>query len=465
MLTNFKSLLSILFLLSFCTTSEAQFLKRLGQKIERKLERKVEQKVDEEIDEAIDGEKKSTSTSTSTSDSKSTTTTKSSGIVNIRHSATYGTVTIEELSTPLVERNDDGYRITVNWRSHEVDVFDGLALTIKTDQNLRHDEAGTQNRFTFKVPEEAQLTLGYDPEFPHAKQGKDDFKRGISDEYQNYDLLKGEVAIDVLDAENIQVSFSGDMKLRKVIRESKGSEDYSESFYTASITGALDAVGLKFIDNVSGKSTSSEETGVVTSWDDMAPASGSANPPGIYQFTFQTDVQVIIPDEDQPYKFSYLLNPEADYIAILANLSDYDAEMGGESIIVMDGDDSHIFVETSGMKMLMSQNMMQGQAAQNPQEQMANYDYTKFKKTGRTKTVLGAKCYEYEMKDDEVQMNMWVAPDVNLPNWFVRDPEIIDGHIMESVVVTKDGKMTSTITAIHDNISRTINPKEYKKMF
>jgi hypothetical protein len=148
-----------------------------------------------------------------------------------------------------------------------------------------------------------------------------------------------------------------------------------------------------------------------------------------------------------------------------ADMSEYsEDEMDGESIIVMDKGNAHIFVETSGMKMRMSSGMM-GQKMQNPTEQMANYDYTKLQKTGNTKTILGATCHEYAMSDKNVKVNFWVAPSIKLSNWFMQNTGVVDGYIMEYSVQSKDGNMTSKTIAIKENINKTVNPKEYKKMF
>lgn len=192
----------------------------------------------------------------------------------------------------------------------------------------------------------------------------------------------------------------------------------------------------------------------------------SIEKPGTYQFTFETVVRITNLDDDESYKLSYLLNPDEKYIGIKADMSDYsDQDMSGESIIVMDNGNSHVFVETQGMKMRMSQGMMGGNQQQNPAEQMANYDYTNLKKTGRTKTVLGANCEEYVMSDDKVKMELWIAPDIDLPNWFIQNQDVLKGHIMEYTITSKDGNMTSETIAINDNINKTINPKDYKKMF
>lgn len=450
MKNNLKTILCLLLIIGVSTSSDAQLFKKLKRKIDRKLERKVDEKIDEEIDEAFEGEKEKE--------------VKTAGSVILRHDNSYGAITIEEITNPVVERNDKGYWVNTSWRTHEVDIFDGLSLQINTDKNIRHDENESGERLVFRIPEEASLSIGYDPELPYYSQSKDDFRRGVSDAYQNFDFLKGEVVIDVLDANNIQISFSGKGKLRKVTRSPKDNTT-KETFYITSLVGAVDAVQPRFRNNLTGTEEEGEEA--VTSWDDMVPEETNTNAtePGVYNFTFQTDVLVTVPEENQSFKLSYLLNPNANYSAIKANLSDYDASTEGTSLIVVDGDDSHIFVETSGMKIRMSQNMMQGQQAANPSEQMANYDYTRIQKTGKTKSILGATCHEYTMHDEEVQMVLWIAPEIKLPNWFIQNPAYIDGHIMEYTVTSKEGTMNSKVTAIHDHIRVTVNAADYKKMF
>lgn len=186
----------------------------------------------------------------------------------------------------------------------------------------------------------------------------------------------------------------------------------------------------------------------------------------IYKFTHETIAEITSSEDNRTYKMSYLLNPDESYVGMMADMSEYsDEELDGESVIVMDNGKTHIFVETNGMKIRMSPDMMGGQQMQNPTDQMADYDYTHLKKTGNTKTVLGAKCYEYTMSDKDVKMNLWVAPEINLPNWFIQNQKVLKGHILEYTIISKDGNMTSKTIAINDNILKEINPKDYKKMF
>lgn len=191
----------------------------------------------------------------------------------------------------------------------------------------------------------------------------------------------------------------------------------------------------------------------------------NAQKSGVYQFDVETEVLLTSSDDNKSYKMSYLLSNDANYMAIKADMSEYsDQEMAGESLIVMDNGEAHIFVETQGMKIRMSPNMMNDQM-ENPVDQMANYDYSGLTKTGKSKIILGATCYEYVMTYKKDKISMWIAPEVKLPNWFAQNNELVDGHIMEYTLETKDGKMTSTTTAINENISRTVNPKDYRKMF
>ncbi|WP_046757317.1 hypothetical protein [Kordia jejudonensis] len=463
-----RIILAIFCLISF-QNAEAQLFKKMKQRakekakeLENKVVNKAEKEVDKTIDNAIEGKNDPNAGKPTIKKNK-----KDFGDVIIKHSKKYGSVQISEASQIKVTKTNSGYTITGNWWSHEADIYDGFTINIKTDKNLKHDteEAKNGDRLVFNIPEEASLSLGYDPQLPYNKKADNGFKRAVTDDYQNYDVSKGEVSIDVLTDDNIQISFSGMVTLREVIRKAT-TDDFSETFYEASITGAFDGETPKFINNESvvknEKSTQNEPT-----WNGNNTNSDSTSAtPDIYNFTFETITKVTVPEQNATYNIAYLINPNATYIGMKVDMSEYsEEEINGESIIVMDKGNTHIFVETAGMKMRMSNKMMGQQQMSNPTDQMANYDYTKLKKTGNTKTILGATCYEYEMSDKNVKVNFWVAPSIKLSNWFMQNADILDGYIMEYTVQSNEGTMKSTTIAINDNISKTINPKEYKKMF
>ncbi len=453
-----------------CQLAEAQFLKKLKKKaqdkiteVENKVIDKVENKADKEIDDVLNGDKNSKKEKKE--EPKDILTIEASGSAIIQHTQKYGNYNIEKFGRANLQRSNDEVRIYGSWLTQAADIQDGYVLVIpKGNTLLFEDELPIKERLVLKIPEDASLELSYDPVWEPNQETEDGFYRAHSLDYQSYDLDAGEVSIDVISEDNFQISFSGVTEL--VTRQknpNQNSEDkYVLSYTESKIKGAIDVGPVYFIDRRTVSKNKSKKPEAPS----LANLPSETANSGVYKFTFETVVKMTNSENNETYKLSYLLNPNENYIAIKADMSDYsDEEMAGESIIVMDNGNSYIFVETNGMKMKMSQNMMGGQQMTNPSEQMANYDYSKIKKTGRSKTVLGATCYEYVMSDANVKMELWVAPDVNLPNWFIQNNDIINGHIMAYNVKSKEGNMSSETIAINDNISKTINPKDYKKMF
>ena len=69
------------------------------------------------------------------------------------------------------------------------------------------------------------------------------------------------------------------------------------------------------------------------------------------------------------------------------------------------------------------------------------------------------------MSDKDVEIKLWVAPSIALPNWFIQNKTLIDGHIMAYEMRSKDGHVKGKTLSIDNNIKEVLNPKEYKKMF
>ena len=88
-------------------------------------------------------------------------------------------------------------------------MFDGYKLEIETEKNLEFRET-----YTFNISKNANLRLGYDPELP-ATKGNANFKRGISDEYQNLDLSSGLVKVKINKDKTFSINFSGQAKFVK----------------------------------------------------------------------------------------------------------------------------------------------------------------------------------------------------------------------------------------------------------
>ena len=453
--------------------TNAQLLKKLKEKINNKVEQveqKIENKVGDKIDETVDGtidsifegnkNKPSNSESSENSeisDSSETENKTYSGSINFDHAQNYGSFQINTLDKLKIERTNQGYNFYGSWFSHEVDVFDGYKLEIITDENLVLDKT-----YTFNVSKNANLKLGYDPELP-ATKANTNYERGISDEYQNIDLSSGFIKVTIHQDQSFEIDFSGQAEFTK--RTRTANNEVNESFYTASVMGNVQGSNPKFIDNKTIAKTNNS-TAFSGSMSNNGSNTGSIAAKDSYVFTLEIIVEMTVPDQDFKNKVSYLLNSNEDYMAIKTDLSEYgEGDISGESVVIMDGEEILMLVDTPMMKMQMPSSQMGKQQVPNPTEQMNNYDYSKIDKTGNTKTILGYTCYEYVMSDDQNSIQFWVAPELVIPNWFMQNQEVIEGHILEYTVDSKDGKMTVTTLEIMENINKTLNPSEYKKMF
>ena len=461
-----QKVLFFIFLSFFSVYStEAQLLKRLKAKVEQKLERKAERAIDKEIDDFSLPEQKEKTSNTKKDKKKDTeiAINNSNGSAVLKHEKQYGNYTIQKFGVAKLERTNDGVKIYGSWVTHGADIHDGYALNIPNGNSLLFNgDIPLKEQVILKIPQDASLKLSYDPIWEPKMEDENGYSTAVTKDYQSYNITSGEVVVDVISQKNVQFSFKGETQLESRIKNSNNSEKkYTSSFTSSSLNGSIDIGPILFLD-----SRRTENSRIIPHGTSMPEMTRNATTPGVYNFLFETKVKITDLDKSESFNMSYLLNPDKKYIGLMVDMAEYsDAEMQGESVIVMDGDDVHIFVETEGIKMRMSRGMMGGQQMQNPVEEMSNYDYTNLKKTGKSKTVLGAKCYEYVLSDKDVTIELWAAPSVNLPNWFIQNRDALEGHIMEYKVTSKDGRMKSETIAINDHINKTINPKEYRKMF
>ena len=460
-----KALVLIMITLFSANSVQAQLFKRLKDKAKQKIERTVEEVVEKEIDSFSIKKKKSKKEKRQKKNTnhKKTATESTAGSAILKHTHKYGTYTIDEFGKAKLERTNTGVRFFGSWVTQAADIHDGYILDIPNGNSmLFYVDQPIQEQITLKIPEHATLKLSYDPLWEPELEDENGFSSAVTKDYQTYDLQSGEVTIDVVSEGNVQFSFSGAIQLESKIEISNnGEREYKSSFISSELSGAIDVGPVQFLDYRTQK-----ETGEEAQITNLPSLDTNSDNSGIYNFTFETVVKLTDLDKNETYKMSYLLNPETKYIGMMADMSDYsDEDIQGESVIVMDGNEVNIFVEAEGMKMRMSPGMMGAQQMENPAEELSKYDYTNLKKTGKTKSILGAECHEYIMSDNNVKIKLWVAPEVELPNWFIQNSEILNGHIMEYTITSNEGNMRSETIAINDHISKKIDPKEYKKMF
>jgi len=460
-----KTLLKSLFLAAFVVSSlptQAQLLKKLKNKIESKVEQKVEQEMDKTIDNLGKTKPKRENDTSDGSPADR----PGNGNAFLDHGNKYGKVAINELGKAVAQINDTEVRIYGSWVTMAADIQDGYVLTVPEGASLLFEgKDPVKKQVTLSIPAQARLELSYDPVWDAKTKDENGLAPAVTKEYQSFELASGTVTIDVFSKENVQIAFSGTCKLvTRTDNPDKNSEEkYLLSYSDSSISGSVDVGPVNVVDNrtLKKKKSNNQDVSVIT-----MTSSNEAAPAGAYSFNFESKVKITNMDDGSEYKMSYLINNSQPYVGLKMNMADYsEAEVTGESVIIVDGEDTHIFVESQGMKFRMSQNMTGANQAQNPVEQMADYDYSGVQKTGNTKTILGATCHEYVMSDSQVKITLWVAPEVKLPNWFIQGSDVIDGHIMEYEINSKEGNMKSETIALQDNINKILNPKEYRKMF
>lgn len=109
-----------------------------------------------------------------------------------------------------------------------------------------------------------------------------------------------------------------------------------------------------------------------------------------------------------------------DNLGYIMNVTTHGQSMAAK--IIMDAGDNTMttLIEQGGMKMGMQYDMskMGDAAAAMTGSASGEKGDAEMKKTGKTKTILGYKCYEYEVTNDKSYSTVWVAEDLNMSSFF-----------------------------------------------
>ncbi|MEM7512985.1 MAG: hypothetical protein AAF388_18805 [Bacteroidota bacterium] len=443
-----KSLLLAAFLLLGYTTSQAQLLKRVKDRIKYRTERKVEDEAVKKTDEVIEdilNPKKNKKKKEDTSERPNETEEREYTEENVEKN--YGTATITGpnhgpvdipyIAQPKITLDEESRhtRISAWWNTHGTDTYDMFVLTVKQELEL-----GTNLPLTLNIPQDATLELYYDAFLGNYKTADEriaedpDFKL-----VHNNPETQGTLTLSKLDAENIAFNFKG-------------------AKYSAEI-----AVSDPLINSSVSQAPPKKKKKRPS---DDRPITFSEGEPGIYKFT--TEIKTLVTTEDKEnYQVSYLINPSADYFGMKADMEQYGSEgMNGDAVIIMDDGRARIFVDSDFMKMQIS-------PKKNMETTPGNLEVEEFQKpvkTGNTKTILGYTCHEYKAEYEEGDILFWASPDVEIPNWYFGSQATAEqtgvyGFILEFTATSKDGTVTSQVTDIDESMNLTINAKEYKKLF
>ncbi|MFD2588892.1 hypothetical protein ACFSQJ_18345 [Croceitalea marina] len=443
-------LLVFLILLSGFQSVNAQFFKKLKDRAkeaaERTVEIKVEEKAEQKTDQAIDsifsignGKKRNKKRSPKkenqrSKDEKEVSETYGNAIIS---GPNHGPTEITDIAKPKItlDNSNNTTRISAWWVTHGTDAYDMFDLSIHKEINFDSDLPISLN-----LPDDASLLLYYD---------------GLLGAYLGSDSMREE------DPE-FELVYNAPELTGTVILSSYNENIIEFTFDTDGFSGSVlvNDPELIIVEKVKQKTTKVVENEPAFT---LKPGK-----PGFYQFNYEIETLVISSDGES-YPISYVLNKEADYFGMKADMSAYgDGDVEGSSVIVMQNGETRIFVDTPMMKMQMSQNMGGQQGQEMPE--MGNYNYSKPIKTGNTKTILNYTCYEYIVEQDGGKVSFWAAPDVVIPNWMFGSKDAVEqtgvlGFVLEFTATDKQGTTTSKVTGINDNYKLEINASDYKKMF
>jgi hypothetical protein len=456
--TNYK-LLAVLFVLSACftvTSSEAQIWKRLKNKAKEKIKKtedklidKLDKKTDKVLDSTIDGTGKKNAQNDRG---------KSFGSASINHSALYGMFSVSEVTRTKVNKEGNKVSISGSWRTSDADIFDGYILNIKTVNSI--DEL--QNK-TFKIPEEATLELGYNA----LVQGTYVYERGKEHAPQILQVTSGSATVTFNKDKDVNIMFTANVKLRDHKVEKgmthntpatiNGSIRTSEPIY--SITQ-----GQKTVQSNSNTNSNltNEETAALKN-----KLSPTINLPNSYSFSQKIKVE-ITDDRGDAHPVEFLFGAYPDIYGM--SVASKELQGQGDVTMVMTPKSSTMFMNVAGMKMKRTSSMDQMGQFNVSENMPSSSDFT-YKKTGKTKTILGYQCEEYQVDytytDATGSVSFWVSKDFPIQNkelpmlGMKMNNPYFDGFVLELSSVHQGKSIQMKVTEV-SNTSLTIRPSEYK---
>ena len=445
---SLKFLTLLICLLGAFQHTDAQFLKKLKKKVkktaEETVERKAEDKTAETTEKTIDGlfkkrKKKKKKSKKGGQDQQDGADTKSYGSANLT-GPNHGPVEIFQVAQPKVEVNAGAgsTRISAWWNTHGTDTYDMFDLRV----NQVIDE-NTAFPLTLSVPGDAELKIYYDA-LLGAYLSQDDWQRS---EDPNFELvhenppINGTVTLQAIDQNSIAFEFSGG--------GFSGTIAVSEPIWSE----------VEDPKQTSSKPKKEQAEPVMTL---------KEGEPGLYEFNYEI-ATVVTSTDGEEYPISYLINDQTNYFGLMVDMSQFeDGQVEGSSVIVMQNDQTRVFVDTPMMKIQLNQNM--GDQGKNPVPNMDQYNFTQPVKTGNSKVIAGYNCDEYVLEHEQGTLHFWTTPDLQIPNWMFGSQAAVEqtgvlGFVMAFSATDQNGTTQSEVKSINPNYSLKIDASEYKKMF
>jgi len=461
----------------FTTTSaDAQLWKRLKKKAKEKLKKtedklvnKLDKKTDKVLDSTIDGKgktkgkeaKKKSQKSLPKNNSPRVLDEKDYGDASLNHSAKYGVVNIEELRKTKVQKEGQLFRVTGNWITTGVDVFDGYYIELKST-SLEE----LKNKKSFSIPDEATVKLGYEPMERGTYQGES------SGEGQSYEIESGIISVTYVQDQTVSISFSGNATLKKAVPAAnptfEGDFDYEKTPTT--ISGSINTTEPEYSIVKTNKSNNGGSSYNNSNADVANRRNPTTNIPGSFSFDKRLNLEVIDSRGDS-YPMDILLGNYSDIYGMQMAMKEMQGQ--GSMTIVNTPKNSTMFMDMAGMKMKKTTNLEELGDQYKAGDKLPDGADFSYKKTGNTKTIAGYSCEEYKVEYSYVSNNgsasLWISKDFPIQNMqlpmlgMTLNNPYYSGFVME-MNMTNNGKTNVIRVTGISNISVNIEAGDFKKM-
>lgn len=450
---------SFLFLGNY--TTNAQLWKKLKQKAQEKIQKaedKLVNGIDKTIDKTIDGKTKKNKTNKEIVNNKKE---KDYGDATINHSNTYGSLKIEHVTQTNVEKKGSEFTISGHWWSSGVDVYDGYKIIIKNTSKQQ-----LMSGKTFQIPNESSFYIGYDPLLGDRENRKEKWKGSVKNEIES-----GTVKVQYVEGLSIQISFNVNGTLENYIEN--GNDGYYDK-KPITINGTLTTEDPSFTitreTKVSNNNTSKNDISDDEIRKLYESASPTVNIPDSYSFNKTISIE-ITDNRGEKMPLEFLLGDYPDIYGMSVNPK----EMGGQGnvYVVMTPKSTTMFMDMGMMKIRKSTSLEQLGNANNFSDKLPEDGDFEYKKTGRTKSILGYNCEEYkvdyEYTNEKGSASFWVSKDFPVQNkelpmlGMKMNNPYFTGFVLEMNSTHKGENWTMKIVNVQDK-NITINKNDYRKM-
>ncbi|MDO6803675.1 hypothetical protein Q4595_14570 [Wenyingzhuangia sp. 1_MG-2023] len=428
-----KTKLLIALFCVFSVNTQAQFFKKLKDKISQKVDNVVDQKIDKIL----------TDTSKETVTPQNTTT-NANGVCTIKHNNSIGNINLNNFRNVKTTASNHQLKINGSWLTHDVDIADGIYITVH-DPDFISENVTTLNSKTYTlyksedvIPSKgAVISIAYDPNKTNSTPSKN---------YQNYYLTNGTLTLKNITDTNVEITFKG----------TPLDPYHSIQNLASSVSGNLSVNNTTTTYNFEQQQEEHNDNGYNNSSANIKNYDLTKAKSVEKTYVFDNTITYNYSDGNNNYQYLLLQNQQENYFATSMDSHE------GNVVYIQDGDKGVSLIEANGEKMQIPSQHNINDKIEHSFGTIGNNN--SFKKTGKTKTILGYKAHQYSVKDDQGNITeIWASDEVNLKNIMIGNNPIIKGFIMEITYKQNDDVLTSKITKISKETT-IFNTIEYKNL-